>query len=79
MAKCKESGRAHYLMGMVAANGGKHAVAEQSLQKAIKLDPTDEATWMLLARIYRHTRSKQQLADLAARHQTLLSTPLPKE
>ena len=42
VAKCKESGRAHYLMGMVAANGGKHAVAEQSLQKAIKLDPTDE-------------------------------------
>jgi hypothetical protein len=77
--KCKESGRAYYLMGMVAANSGKHAVAEQSLQKAIKLDPTDEGPWMLLARIYRHTRSKKQLADLAARHQTLLSTPLPKE
>jgi len=79
VAKCKESGRAHYLMGMVAANGGKHAVAEQNLQKAIKLDPTDEGPWLLLARIYRTTRSKQQLADLAARHQTLLSTPLPKD
>ena len=77
--KCKESGRAHYLMGMVAANGGKHAVAEQSLHKAIKLDPTDEGAWMLLARIYRHTRARKQLADLAARHQTLLSTPLPKD
>ena len=79
VAKCKESGRAYYLMGMVAANGGKHNVAEQSLQKAITLDPSDEGPWLLLARIYRHTRSKQQLADLAARHQTLLSTPLPKD
>jgi hypothetical protein len=75
--KFRESGRAHYLLGLIAANGGKETVAEQRLQKAIQLDPTDEAPWLALARLYRQGRSKQRLADLAARHQTLLQKPLP--
>jgi tetratricopeptide (TPR) repeat protein len=79
VTKCRHSARAHYLMGMVAANSGKQAAAEVILQKAITIDPTDEGPWLLLARIYRSRHAKQQLADLAARHQTLLSTPLPKD
>ena len=70
VAKFRESGRAHYLLGLIAASARKEALAEQRLQKAIQLDPTDEGPWLALARLYRQSRSKQRLADLAARHQT---------
>jgi hypothetical protein len=79
VARCKQSARAHYLMGLVAANGGKQALAEASLQKAITIDPSDEGPWLLLARLYRRSHSKQRLVELEARHKTLLSTPLPRD
>jgi hypothetical protein len=78
LAKTATATRAHYLLGVIAARGGKSAVAEQHLRRAILLDPTDDAAWRTLAHVYRADRDKKRLADLANQHQALLSSPLPE-
>jgi hypothetical protein len=78
LAKVSTATRAHYLLGVIAVRGGKAAVAEQHLRRAILLDPTDDAAWRTLAQMYRAERDKKRLTDLANQHQALLSSPLPE-
>jgi tetratricopeptide (TPR) repeat protein len=78
LAKFDEATRAHYLLGFIAAQARRDAVAEKHLRRAIRLDPNDSAAWQELARLYRASRANQQLDDLRAEHQALLSSPLPE-
>jgi hypothetical protein len=78
LAKFKGATRAHYLLGLVAANGGRGDLAEQHLHQAIRLDPADPTAWKALVSVYRSFGATKRLAQLAAEHQALLSTPLPE-
>src|SRR5262249_42201268 len=57
LEKFKFAERAHYLLGVVAARGGRGAVAEQHLQAAIHIDPKDTGAWHSLAELYRAQRA----------------------
>ena len=78
LAKFKGATRAHYLLGLVAANSGRGDIAELHLHQAIRLDPGEPTAWKALAAVYRTYGAKKRLAELAAEHQALLSTPLPE-
>jgi hypothetical protein len=80
--KFKGATRAHYLLAFMATSGAtaahKPAVAEQHLRQVIAMDPSDADAWRALVRLYRETRAKRSLAELAEQHQALLSSPLPE-
>jgi tetratricopeptide (TPR) repeat protein len=78
VAKFPGATRAHYLLGVIAANARRDAVAEQHFRRVIALDPREEGAWRSLAAMYRTARSKQRLARLRDEHQALLSSPLPE-
>ena len=78
LTKFKGATRAHYLLGLVAANAGRGDIAEMHLRQAIRIDPAEPTAWTALATVFRTFGSKKRLAQLAAEHQALLSTPLPE-
>jgi tetratricopeptide (TPR) repeat protein len=78
LGKFKDAPRAHYLLGIIAAQSRRDPVAEQHLRRAILLDPAEPNAWRALAEMYRQSGAKQRLAQLADQHQALLSTPLPQ-
>jgi hypothetical protein len=79
LAKFRDATRAHYLLGIIAAQARRDPVAEQHLRRAILLDPTEPNAWRALAAMYRQSGAKQRLSQLADEHQALLSSPLPSD
>jgi hypothetical protein len=77
LEKFKFAERAHYLLGVVAARGGRGAVAEQHLQAAIHIDPKDAGAWHSLAELYRAQRARGRLDELTRRYQAEFAAPLP--
>ncbi|HEY5090816.1 MAG TPA: hypothetical protein VIK30_12645 [Polyangia bacterium] len=78
LAKAKESSRAHYLLGLIAARARRDAVAEQRFRNAILLDPEEPTAWRALAQMYRANGARSRLAELADKHRVLFSSPLPE-
>jgi tetratricopeptide (TPR) repeat protein len=77
LAKYRFAERAHYLLGLAAARGGRSAVAEQHLEEAIHIDPQDEGAWRTLAQLYRLEHARGRLDELSRRYQAVFSTSLP--
>jgi tetratricopeptide (TPR) repeat protein len=78
LAKFKFAERAHYLLGLLAARGGRGAEAEQHLQAAIHIDPRDTGAWRTLGELYRSQRARGRLDELARRYQAEFAAPLPQ-
>lgn len=76
--KFKFAERAHYLLGLLAARGGRGAEAEQHLQAAIHIDPRDTGAWQTLGELYRSQRARGRLDELARRYQAEFAAPLPQ-
>jgi tetratricopeptide (TPR) repeat protein len=78
LEKFKFAERAHYLLGLLAARGGRGAEAEQHLQAAIHIDPRDTGAWQTLAELYRSQRARGRLDELGRRYQAEFAAPLPQ-
>jgi tetratricopeptide (TPR) repeat protein len=76
--KFKFAERAHYLLGLLAARGGRGAQAEQHLQAAIHIDPRDTGAWQTLGQLYRSQRARGRLDELDRRYQAEFAAPLPQ-
>ena len=58
--------RAHYLLGLMSANGGNLDQAMKALRRAIDIDPSQQLFWTALGEVYRVSgRSKEFRALLA--------------
>jgi predicted Zn-dependent protease len=73
-----EAVRAHLLLGVIAAQGGRYPDAEKAFRRAVLLDPNDPANWRELGRFYKATHAAQKLSQLSQEHETLLGGPLPR-
>jgi tetratricopeptide (TPR) repeat protein len=78
VAKYRYAQRAHYLLGLLAAQAGRGAVAEEQLGMAIKIDPQDVGSWRTLGRLYRAQRARGRLEELSRRYESVFAVPLPQ-
>jgi tetratricopeptide (TPR) repeat protein len=78
VAKYRYAQRAYYLLGLLAAQAGRGAVAEQQLAMAIKIDPQDVGAWRTLGQLYRSQRARGRLDELSRKYQSMFAAPLPQ-
>jgi tetratricopeptide (TPR) repeat protein len=67
--------RAHYLSGLMAANGGRLEAGIKSLRRAIELAPDQQVFWKALGEVYRVAGRSREFRALLADQERAAATP----